>query len=181
MSKKSKPSASEKDGLLDELNSIQSLLGDAAQDVPSHNISDGEDIPLLPTEDNSDHAEGEGDAHAQIPLLGTGTPTKTPPPTKNSAPPRQTIDKRENPFLSKASATKPSSTPASSKSIENLIAQRAVESSRTRPAAKESVPVPVSALDDTQVRTLVDEVLAAWMPKIERELRNLLIERLKVK
>lgn len=134
--------------LLDELNSIHSLLGEAGQDVPATPLD--ADIPLLPPVDapTADRPAGS----SQISLLD-GTP-----------PLRKALAERENPFLPKRpvepSQTVASSTPATAKPVLPL------------PEKSGSTPVP----DSAQIRALVDETLAEWLPKIERDLRARLTE-----
>lgn len=163
--------------LLDELNSIQSLLGDAAADVDPQNLSDDDDIPTLPAsaEDGS-----IGDAHAQIPLLGSTPPgSKSAASTVKTAPEKPT--ERVNPFLSSPSTSSKPAREAASLDIEKLIAQRAQETIRSTAQAtsKPSSASPTQRLSEQQVRALAEEVLAEWMPKIERDLRNRLIDALK--
>lgn len=66
---------------------------------------------------------------------------------------------RENPFLPRKPASPPPATPV-------------IEPAR---------PAPSSALNDAALRALVDEALAEWMPKIERDLRNRLMDLLRKK
>lgn len=161
--------------LLDELSSIQSLLGDAAEDVPQSGLHDDDDIPML-SSDAPLLEPLEGDAHTQIPLLG-GEPT----PKNSAAAPKPPVE-RENPFLPKSTAKLSEQSRAeTSKAIEALIAQRAPQARTAPPSKPTSSPAAPRKLDDGQVRSLVDEILAAWMPRIERELRNRLIEELKNK
>ncbi len=171
MSKNKKPGGSRGE-LLDELSSIQSLLGDAARDVEQHNLTGDDDIPVLPPED-------DGDAHTQIPLLGADA-------TDDPAQVRKAATARENPFLPKSTVNRAQqSRNDTSKAIEAMIQQRTAAPARPaatppplpRPSAGTSSPT----LSDQQVRALVDEILAAWMPRIERELRDRLIEELKSK
>lgn len=160
MTKDRKPTRTD---LLDELNSIQSLLGDAARDVDQPLADD--EIPVLPP-------DADGDAHAQIPLLGADA-------SSNADPLRKALSERENPFLPKsAGASKPQSPLTGSKAIEALIAERAASTPRA-PAPSPSSPATPSTLSDSQIHALVDEVLAEWLPKIERDLRNRLIDALK--
>jgi|SRR5690606_2841950 len=162
MTKDRKPTRTD---LLDELSSIQSLLGDAAHDVDQPLLED--EIPVLPPDD------ADGDAHTQIPLLGAGTPRSTADPLHKA------LCERENPFLPKsAGAAKPQPPLTGSKAIEALIAQRAASTPRA-PAASPASPAAPAALSDSQIHALVDEVLAEWLPKIERDLRNRLIDALK--
>lgn len=172
-----KGTGSSRRDLLDELSSIQSLLGDAAEDVAQSGLHDDDDIPTLAPSDAPLLDPLEGDAHTQIPLLGgESSPSK---PTSTPKPPAE----RENPFLPKSTAKLSEQSRAeTSKAIEALIAQRAPQTRTATPSkAPHSAPATPTKLDDRQVRALVDEVLSAWMPRIERELRNRLIEELKNK
>lgn len=164
MTKDRKPTRTD---LLDELSSIQSLLGDAAHDVDQPLLQD--EIPVLPPDDSA-----EGDAHAQIPLLGADAPRSSAEPL------RQALSERDNPFLPKSAGTaKPQPSLTGSKAIEALIAQRAT-SAPPRAAAPAPTPgAPTTELSDSQIHALVDETLAEWLPKIERDLRNRLIDALK--
>ena len=162
MTKDRKPTRTD---LLDELSSIQSLLGDAAHDVDQPLLDD--EIPVLPP-------DGDGDSHTQIPLLGTDAPGSS-----AADPLRKAVSERENPFLPKsASAPKPQPPLTGSKAIEALIAQRAASTPRM-PAPSPASPAAPATLSDSQIHALVDEVLAEWLPKIERDLRNRLIDALK--
>src|SRR5690606_7398932 len=105
MTKDRKPTRTD---LLDELSSIQSLLGDAAHDVDQPLLED--EIPVLPPDDTAD-----GDAHTQIPLLGADAPRSAGDPL------RKALSERENPFLPKsAGAPKPQPPLTGSKAIEAL-------------------------------------------------------------
>jgi hypothetical protein len=164
--------------LLDELSSIQSLLGDAAADVAPHTLGEEDDIPTLPPAAEDDEI---GDAHAQIPLLGE---KPTPQPITTTKPERaasesaasQAPAERVNPFLPKTNTpTKPAREKAS-QDIEKLIAQRTQDAVSATSAASTAS---AQALSGHQIRVLAEEVLAEWMPKIERDLRNRLIDALK--
>ena len=98
---------------------------------------------------------GEGDAHTQKSLFDS--PAKSAP---SEEPLKNMLAGRENPFLPRKPAATP---PPAAPKIEP-----------TRPA-------PSSALNDAALRALVDETLAEWMPKIERDLRNRLMELLRKK
>lgn len=113
------------------------------------------DIPLL---------EPEGDSHTQIPLLDSS------PATPDTHPLQQALAERENPFLPRAA-------------IERLARER-----QQMPAALQPTPAPAPPpqaisdtpnLDDRAMRALVDETLAVWLPRIERELRERLMRELR--
>lgn len=169
MSKDRKPDRSRGE-LLDELSSIQTLLGDAAKDVAQDVLGEEEDgIPVLPPAEDL-----EGDAHTQIPLLGGGQPAA------DSAPLRQAASARDNPFLPKAAVAQArQNRHETSKAIEAMIEQRTTAPKPSAPQVR--APEAKTALSDAEVRALVDEVLAAWMPKLERELRERLTEQLRSK
>ena len=172
MSKHRKPGPGNKGDLLDELTSIQSLLGEGAEDVDQHLLSE-DDIPLLPPDD-----EPEGDAHNQIPLLGGDAARSAEPAAGKNL--HRELSERENPFLPKATLDQIKQSQAqTSKSIEKMIAQRSTTatSQPASPGAGTARP----SLSDAEIRALVDEILASWMPGIERELRNRLIDELKNK
>lgn len=100
-------------------------------------------------------APAKGDAHTRKSLFDS--------PAKSAAadgPLKKMLAGRENPFLPKKPASPP---PPAAPRIEP-----------TRPA-------PSSTLNDAALRALVDETLAEWMPKIERDLRNRLMELLRNK
>lgn len=186
MSKHRKPGA-QPDDLLDELSSLQSLLGDAARDVPFSGSTgvDDDDIPLLPPEKGDSL---EGDTANQIPLLD-------PAPGEDQdrqAVLRQAAMARENPFLA---PSRPASTPPT-EDLERRIARRApanpdaaagnlssdaqaVHAPAPSPAPAPAGNAPSSALADHEIRALVDELLAQWLPRIERELRDRLMEELR--
>lgn len=100
-------------------------------------------------------APAKGDAHTQKSLFDA--PAK---PEPGSDPLKKSLAERENPFLPRKPASPP--TPAAPK----------IEPTR---------PSPSSAMNDAALRALVDEALAEWMPKIERDLRNRLMEFLRNK
>lgn len=162
MTKDRKPTRSD---LLDELSSIQSLLGDAARDVAQPLADD--DIPVLPPDIGED---------AQIPLLGSGAA-----PATGADPLRKALSERANPFLPNSTTRPPAHDARSnSKAIEAMIAQRATNRAAA-PGAPGNATAgrPPAALTEAQIQALVDEALAEWMPKIERDLRNRLIDLLK--
>ena len=158
--------------LLDELNSIQEMLGEAGHDV------DEESIPTLTTEGEAAppgrDSPPEGDAENQIPLLAPDDASADSPNEANERL-RKALKERENPFLSSA-ARAASQQPAAP--AEKKTAPEKKEAPPTPPpSAKE--PASSHALSDTEMRALVDETLAVWLPKIERELRARLMEYLR--
>jgi hypothetical protein len=136
--------------LLDELTSIQALLGEGDRDVSPASLLD-DDVPLL------EPGAAEGDAHTQIPLLGDD---------KTRSPLSKAVAERENPFLPR-------------KPAQPITASPKIEPARPSiPPLAPTRAAPTSP-DDAAIRALADEVLAEWMPKIERDLRNRLIDILK--
>lgn len=136
--------------LLDELSSIRSLLGDADKDVPPM-LLEGEELPVLTPD-----APG-GDAHTQASLFDAPAPG-------GRDPLRKALAERENPFLPR----KPAAPAAAAPTLKP-----------TRPAPAASPSAPARRPDDAAVRALVDELVAAWLPKIEQELRDRLTAMLR--
>lgn len=162
----------DRDQLLDELSSIQDMLGEAGEDV------DEAGIPTLAAEGD---AAPVGDAENQIPLLA---PDDTSDDTPNEANERlrNALKERENPFLSGAArAADNQKAPRKAESAPQPSPQPAPEAAPEPPAEPPAEPPPPEAarLDEQQMRALVDEVLAAWLPKIERELRARLMDYLR--
>ncbi|MGB1221927.1 MAG: hypothetical protein ACPG43_10325 [Alcanivoracaceae bacterium] len=149
------------DDILDELNSVSSLLGDAERDVDPDGMDDG-GVPLLEPEASD---AGDGDAHTQIPLLGADDPDKPAAPKDL----KKELAARDNPFLPR-------------KQIDELAKsrQQASEVIANTPAPSPSAgATPPKALPDEQVRQAVDAVLAEWMPRLEADLRARLTRLLK--
>lgn len=137
--------------LLDELTTIHSLLGDADKDVAPSSLLD-DDVPLLDPIDAD--STDSGDSHQQISLLDTAS-------TQRPEPLNKALSERENPFLPRKAVTAPGKPAAA-------------------PAGPSNPPAPTpGSVDDVQLRALVDETLAEWMPKIERDLRSRLMELLR--
>lgn len=113
------------------------------------------DIPLL---------QPEGDAHTQIPLLDTALSA---PATSETSAVERAIAERENPFLPRATM------------------ERLAQHHRQAPTPEITAVAPVIAasttapLDEQAQRAMVDEVLAVWLPRIERDLRARLMTRLR--
>lgn len=170
--------------LLEELHSIQEMLGEAGEDVGE------EGIPTLAEEgDAPASATGEGDAENQIPLLAPDENGEQEPAAANERL-RQALQERENPFLSAAGkaarektdaaaarATGENISPSEAHSeAEEPPQKTAPDNNPERPTASATTP---GTLDEQEMRALADEVLAAWLPKIERELRARLMEYLR--
>ena len=141
--------------LLDELDDIRSLLGD------------GLDIPLLEPEPMDTPAPSSTKARPTTPArppISTGRTAVAERPAP--APVHQALVERENPFLPR-------------QTMERLAQHRAHTPESLRPP----VPPPASPAtpSDSDVRAAVDEILAVWLPRIERELRDHLTRQLQGK
>lgn len=154
-----------RDKLLDELNSIQDLL---REDDGGEKTSAADTAPpLLEPEPDND----KGDAEQQIPLLDSDAGTRATPAASDRL--HKALSERPNPFLSAAGKA------ADRKNRPAAAEQTTPTSGRDK---QEPAPKPEKAPalnDEGEMRALVDEVLAAWMPKIERELRARLMEYLR--
>ncbi|MCH8544963.1 MAG: hypothetical protein LAT61_15480 [Alcanivorax sp.] len=176
------PGSAGKPGLLDELDDIRSLLGDALDDG-AQGLPDDLDIPLLEPE-SPPAAATRPRATAAAPTVSRPT-SKTPPVPPSSStsgskpvasgPLEDLLSARENPFLPRHT-------------MERLAQHRAHTPEGLRP------PAPATAADkatltgsaatparpsDASIRAAVDEILAVWMPRIERELRDRLTQQLR--
>ena len=85
---------------------------------------------------------------------------------------------RQNPFLSSPALTQARQARDESGKAASEVIKQPIE--KPSPAAAPATQ-PSVKLDEQEIRSLVDEILAAWMPKIERELRDRLIDELKSK
>lgn len=152
--------------LLDELSSIRTLLGDADKDVApllleGDDLVEGDDLPVLVPEPT------EGDAHTQTSLFDPPPAPAKMPAGKDKDSLSKALAERENPFLPRKPAPMPSASPR-------------LEPTRPAPAAPATPPPrPQARPDEAAMRALVDEVLAEWMPKLERELRDRLMQILR--
>ena len=186
--------------LLDELGNVQELLdGDQGPEAGD------EEVPLLEPEAP---ATPEAGGEEQIPLLGDGLEESAPDSAPAPATPGQRtsgagmkgaeetgagrdsalkarLRKRENPFLAGHSATPGTDAPRRNSVAEDLDAllQRERANAETPPPSPEPTgsrqgKAP-ARLTEAQIRALVDEVLAEWMPRLERELRDRLTRRLR--
>lgn len=158
-----------RDKLLDELNSIQDLLGEAADDVEHTPLDDA--IPVLGEDQDEETADtAKGDADNQIPLLTPDGEEEPARPANDRL--RRALSERENPFLAGA---------------RRAAAEKAAAAARHESPPPPEKPTPPPAdeppaeppLSDQDMRAIVDEVLAAWLPKIERELRDRLMDYLR--
>ena len=184
--------------LLDELGNVQELLdGDGTGDAGE------EDVPVLEPEEPPPPEGGE----EQIPLLqdepeSSGKEATTPSPpaasradagAKQNATERPTLDselrKRENPFLAGISA-KRSIEPRQNSVSEDLdtllrreraSAETPARETSASPSAESRSPAGPEQPDEARIRALVDEILAEWMPRLERELRDRLTRYLRNK
>jgi hypothetical protein len=172
----------DKDSLLDELNSIQDLLGEGKDSNDRVHPADLEDeLPVLQPESEDDGEEGdEGDGHTQIPLLQPDDASAGGSDANQRL--RKALTERENPFLAqakKAAAEAQKKTDIPSLTRDNpFLESKTTEPEQTTPAPEPATDQP-GGLDEQTMRAMVDEVLAAWLPKIERELRDRLMEYLR--
>ncbi|WP_111657444.1 hypothetical protein [Isoalcanivorax indicus] len=148
--------------LLNELDDIRALLGD------------GLDIPLLEPE-----TPPEPVRTAAPPRQPPATaPARTQPPLRQAPaqtvrpasadPVHQVLAERENPFLPR-------------QTMERLAQHRAHTPDSLRPppqSAATTRPAVPAQPSDSEVRAAVDEILAVWLPRIERELRDRLTRSL---
>lgn len=175
-----------KPGLLDELDDIRSLLGDAL-DGPASGLHDDLDIPLLEPETPQPTPTHPRAAAAEQAVKASPVPTSNRPGSASlasaslastsltSAPLEDLLSVRENPFLPRHT-------------MERLAQHRAHTPEGLRPAAPASAttsaPLNRSTAtparpSDASIRAAVDEILAVWMPRIERELRDRLTQQLR--
>ena len=152
--------------LLDELDSVKSLLGDAAEDVPPPDLGEDDAVPTLEPE--------PADSDGQIPLLGgdadkpatTAAAGNAPKPASANESLRRALSERQNPFLAaaakSASANAAPSSPGASAAPANPQASKAE-----------------ATLSDQEINAMVNDVLASWMPRLEQELRQRLIAALR--
>jgi len=160
--------------LLDELSSVQDMLGNQ-DDAPE---KAGEDPPLLQPETSGHEREARsgGDSEEQMPLLQPDTGDSGTDPANERL--RQALSERPNPFLSDAARnTDPKNRTPSEASTGAQPDSRAEPSAPA--TATPTAGAHASGLNEQQMRALVDEILAAWLPKIERELRDKLMEHLR--
>ena len=171
-----------KPGLLDELDDIRSLLGDALDGAPS-GLPDDLDIPLLepeapppaPTRPRAAASEKAAKASPVPPTPNRPGNASLTSASLTSAPLEDLLSVRENPFLPRHT-------------MERLAQHRAHTPEGLRPAAPTSVTTSAppnrstatpARPSDTSIRAAVDEILAVWMPRIERELRDRLTQQLR--
>ena len=151
------------DDILNELTSVSSLLGEAGKDVDPEGMDDG--VPVLEPEGGD-----SGDAHTQIPLLG-GDDDASRGAARDL---KKELAARENPFLphKQIDALKKSRQQAGDALTGKAPAPAANSSAPAKPAAD-------SKITDDQVKQTVDALLAEWMPRLEKELRERLTRLLK--
>ena len=162
----------DRDTLLDELGSVRKLLDeDGKASSPPERPGPHDDIPVLLPDDQPAGA-GEGDAHTQASLFEEPGADKAGSEQESDEARRRRLlaASRHNPFLP-------------SKSMQDLADERERLTQVTHTEAATASPPASPATDKTpneaEVRALVDELLAEWLPKIERELRDRLTRRLK--
>ena len=153
--------------LLDELSSVQDMLNEEDRaDTPD------EDPPVLEPEARGDAPDA---GEEQMPLLQPDGDQSGSDPANERL--RKALSERPNPFLSGAARnTDPQNHSASAAAGEQPGAQPDKPASG---AAAASPPTDTAGLSEQEMRAIVDETLAAWLPKIERELRDKLMERLR--
>lgn len=153
--------------LLDELSSVQDMLNEEAASKASD-----EDLPVLQPESPGQTLEN---GEEQMPLLQPDTDEPGSDPANERL--RQALSERPNPFLSDAARnTDPQNrgTPASTGEKPDPQAGKPAPGDSGQTASADT-----SGLSEQEMRALVDETLAAWLPKIERELRDKLMEHLR--
>lgn len=164
--------------LLDELSSVQDMLSE--DDSPE---TTDEDPPVLQPESPG---EAPGNGEEQMPLLQPEEGESGSDPANERL--RQALSERPNPFLSDAARKTAQKSKASPESSSPGPSPETSAAGTTTPQAGEGRAAASSGTGDTgagaalteeQMRALVDETLAAWLPKIERELRDKLMERLR--
>lgn len=155
----------DRDALLDDLDNIKSLLGDSKPgQAASARPGPHDDIPmLLPEDDATPSNPPEGDVHTQTSLFDQ---QKAPAPASAERDRQHRLAHRENPFLSRANTPEPAIDPPPVSQAQNPPAGKDQQHARHEPRQP----------SDAEVRTMVDEVLAAWLPRLERELRERLTE-----
>jgi hypothetical protein len=154
--------------LLDELSSVQDMLN---EDDTSETADD--EPPVL--KPDSSREDSGSDGEEQMPLLQPdgGEPGSDPANERL----RKALSERPNPFLSDAARnTDPQNRKASAPGEEQPNAQ---PENPEPTATGGNVSADTAGLSEQQMRALVDETLAAWLPRIERELRDKLMERLR--
>lgn len=166
--------------LLDELSSVQDMLSE------DQDGSGDEDPPMLEPESPGQAPEG-GDEQ-QMPLLQSDSGEEGQDPANERL--RQALSERPNPFLDDA-ARKSAQKNQGGRQQESPAAASGASSTpgteaRTSTASATAADTPNAsadsggaALTEEQIRAVVDETLAAWLPRIERELRDKLSERLR--
>lgn len=151
-----KPGHDKTDALLDELDSVKSLLGDAADDKPAAKLEEHDDL-------FSGFEEPTASANAQIDTQSGDSSDAFDPNQSVSAQVRKALSERKNPFLA---TTK----------------QKAVEVEPSPPAKQTTA----SPAPDTEQKTLsradieqaIDELVAEQLPKLEAVLKARLRKKL---
>jgi hypothetical protein len=154
--------------LLDELSSVQDMLNE-----DDHPEASDDDPPVLKPDSPGEAPESDGEE--QMPLLQPDSGEAGSDPANERL--RKALSERPNPFLSDAARnTDPQNRTTSAPSAEKPGAQPEQNLSQ---AATGTPTSDTSGLSEQEMRALVDETLAAWLPKIERELRDKLMEHLR--
>lgn len=158
----------DREELLDELSSVQDMLSE-----DNNNKAPDEDPPVLePTSPGDAHGS---DTEEQMPLLQPDSSESEADPANERL--RQALSERPNPFLSDAARnTDPQNRATTTSADEQRGAEPELSAS---PNATTDASTNTSVLSEQDMRALVDETLAAWLPQIERELRDKLMEHLR--
>jgi hypothetical protein len=158
----------DRDELLDELASVQDMLSE-----DNNKGTPDQDPPVLEPESPGEPLSPG--TEEQMPLLQPDAHQPHSDPANNRL--RQALSERPNPFLSDAARNTDPQNRATTPSADQAPGER------SEPPATAQAPMDASAaasgLGENEMRALVDEILAAWMPRIERELRDKLMERLR--
>ncbi len=158
----------DREELLDELSSVQDMLSDG-----NNKRAPDEEPPVL--EPESPGGAHGSDTEEQMPLLQPDSSDSEVDPANERL--RRALSDRPNPFLSDAARkTDPQSRATTLSDGEQRGAAPELSAS---PKATTDASTNTSGLSERDMRALVDETLAAWLPKIERELRDKLMERLR--
>lgn len=192
----------ERDTLLNDLDQVQNLLGDDGDDVPTlkpepdDSAPAEEQIPLLGEQEPAKPAGGTASARKSAetgkPPAARGPSPEKKAPAGETAPDtgtdslREQLRQRKNPFLSSDHLEElRSQRSRAEKNLDSLFEETSRGSAKENPATPAPKPgneTPAAGAtrpDEKQIRAAVDEILAEWMPKLERELRERLTRKLR--